>query len=393
MEEQFMKCLSDMCNISAEELKKMPPETLLQDLGITSITFLEFILLLEQEFNIEIYDSDLVLEKFKNIKQCMIMLQKYTQSYEKNIKKCLILDCDGVLWKGVSGEEPITIDASVLEFQSRLIELYQKGVLLCLCSKNAEVNIRKSFQNHKMILKQEYIAEAVYETHNKAESILKISNLLNLSTECVVCVDDSPYELGYINKVLPEVSTTLVDYKTPHFITQICQYFEHGYFSDLNRTKQYQEQKERAKEKQKAQTIQEYNETLQTIISVREANLQDLDRMAELSQRTRQFNLSDAHYQVSDLEEFLHSTEYLVLLLHAKDKYGDMGIVGMAVVKSLTIQAFMISCRVFDRGFENDLLKEIKQRVPQIRTGVCTPNGKNDKFFSFYTDNGISLNN
>ena len=119
------------------------------------------------------------------------------------------------------------------------------------------------------------------------------------------------------------------------------------------------------------------------------------ERLAELSQRTNQCNLADKRYTKEQVESLLSDTGCLVLSLSVADKYGDMGIVGAAVVRLETaqamIEAFFLSCRAFDRGFETVLLEEIKKRFSdRAVAGIYVPTGKNGHYSRFYEQNGVT---
>ena len=85
----------------------------------------------------------------------------------------------------------------------------------------------------------------------------------------------------------------------------------------------------------------------------------------------------------------IYSPEYTILSLSARDKYGDMGIIGMAVIKKSTIEAFMLSCRAFDRDFEISLLDKIKEYVPDNLCGIYKHTSKNARYADFYKNNGV----
>jgi FkbH-like protein len=203
-----------------------------------------------------------------------------------------------------------------------------------------------------------------------------------------VFVDDSEYELGLVNAFLPEVDTVKADYSNLSFIDEIKSFFGHAQSSDLNRTKLYKEQKEREKEKLMFKTVEEYNASLETKYICDFAAKEHLDRVSELSQRTNQFNMSGKRYSKND--------PCVVLYLSASDKYGDMGIVGAAMIKNaetaVVIENFMLSCRVFDRGFEYILLDKIKELSHGKNLyGVYVQTEKNQRYAGFYAENGVLL--
>ena len=182
------------------------------------------------------------------------------------------------------------------------------------------------------------------------------------------------------------------DADDPELCEKIDSCFE-GADSDVDRTKQYRDQKEREKEKLRCQSVEEYNNSLESRVKTSLCAEEDAPRVAELSQRTNQFNLSGARYTEDDVRRFISSDEYRVLSLCASDKYGDMGIVGAAVVRlgdSPVIEGFFISCRVFGRGFENLLLDEVK-RVSPNAGGIYRRTDKNAQFENFYTENGVTV--
>ena len=170
----------------------------------------QMIIRFEEKFGIEVYDSDLVMSNFETVGALILTFQKYLP--DAALKKVLICDCDNVLWNGIAGEESILMDERNVRFQNMLIELYDKGVLLCLCSRNLQKNIDCAFANLKMPLKKEHIIISKINLSNKVENIKAISNELNLSTDSFVFVDDSDYELGLINNLLPKVETVKVNY-------------------------------------------------------------------------------------------------------------------------------------------------------------------------------------
>ena len=171
-----LRCLSKVLRQPVENMISLAPEQELSEIGLDSLRFIELVVALEDEFQIEIRDSDLLFQKFSTLSNLYSMLS----SYLAPVKKCLILDCDNVLWKGIAGEEKIQVDGDVLAFQKELIALYQKGVLLCLCSKNEPETIHQAFQDERMLLKEEYILLSKINRTDKASNLLDIADELSL---------------------------------------------------------------------------------------------------------------------------------------------------------------------------------------------------------------------
>lgn len=385
------KCLANNLKIDISEVEAFDPERPLSDINMSSLTLISFIVDIEREFNIEILDSDLMFDNFSTLNRLFVMLSKYINA-SSTLKKCLVLDADNVLWHGISGEEEIGFDDHILAFQELLIDLYQKGVILCLCSKNTPECIDLSFEHPRMLLKKEYFAVFLANHTDKVTNICAIADYLNLSADSFVFADDSDYEIGFVELNLPQVTTVKIDHINPDFKDCLLHLFENiEPTSELNRTILYREQKEREKERRLFTSVKEYNASLQTQIVCDYATEKDCLRLAELSARTNQFNLSGVRYSANELKALIRYPQYTVLSLAVRDKYGDMGIVGMAVVAGTTIEAFMISCRVFDRDLEVFLINKVKSLVKQPLCGIYRPNGKNERFSSFYSDNEVSV--
>ena len=393
--DKILYCLSKILETDIEDLNAMPENVILSEIGLDSIKFISFIVELEDALKIEVSDKDLRLDNFETLEKTYKTLQKYFKSEksENILKKCLILDCDGVLWKGVAGEEAITIDEYEVKFQNELIGLYEKGTLLCLCSKNEQRNISEAFSHPDMVLKKEHVIITKTNSSNKADNIREIAAELNILTDDFVFADDDPYEIGLVNSLMPEVET--VNYSEAGAIEMIKSFFG-SLPQDINRTQLYKEQKERVKALSLFSSVEEYNASLETKIICDTANINQAARITELSQRTNQFNLAGKHYSSDEIETFIKSEEYNILYLSVSDKYGDMGIVAAAVVKKKTdhilIENFMLSCRVFCRGFEYVLLDKIKQMFDiTILSGIFIQNEKNKKHSGFYKDNGVNI--
>ena len=198
------------------DIKNLPTSMHLIDIGLNSLNFIRFIVELEKALNIEILDSDLVLENFKTIDTLMKMLNKYFSHNYCNIKKVIISDCDNVLWHGIAGEEMIHIDTNTQKLQTELIDLYNRGILICLCSKNKYANIVEAFNTLDMPLNFSHVISYKINMLDKVSNIKQISEELNLDMASFVFIDDSNYELGCVKGMLPEIATIKVDYKIFH---------------------------------------------------------------------------------------------------------------------------------------------------------------------------------
>ena len=262
-----------------------------------------------------------------------------------------------------------------------------------MCSKNKYANIVEAFNTLDMPLNFSHVISYKINMLDKVSNIKQISEELNLDMASFVFIDDSNYELGCVKGMLPEIATIKVDYKNLNFIEQIKEYFSSASSADKNRTKQYREQKEREKNKSRYETIDDYNKSLDTSVVCDYAREDQCNRIAELSQRTNQFNLSGKRYCAETIHNLLSNNEYNIFTLSASDKYGDMGIIGAAIIKvseNIVIENFFLSCRVFGRDLEEILIDKIKATY-ENRTivGIYNYTEKNKHFSTFYSEHGV----
>lgn len=390
--EIILKLLAEACQSDFDTLKTSNEKDDLTSIGLTSVSFISFIVKLEEEFNIEINDSDLLMENFNTLEALYNTISTYLlfNHGSKTLKKCLILDCDNVLWKGISGEEPIIVDKDVLNFHKVIDDLRKRGVILCLCSKNQPEIINNVFSNMTLGIDKDFFVLSKINKLDKATNIREIAASLNIDISSFVFADDSDYELGYVSLNMPEITTIKVDYNDLSFIDKIYDAFSNTPNTSIDRTQIYREQKAREKEKIFFVSIDDYNKSLKTEISCHIAEPTEIPRLSELSMRSNQFNLSNTHYSKDDIYAFFNANNCQILSLSAKDKYGDMGLVGFAIVFNDIIESFILSCRVFGRGFENVLMNKIKSISPCVK-GIYRNNGKNTLYAHFYLDNGIEI--
>lgn len=393
--EKIYSLLEKVLGKDTDEIRRYPNDASLSELGLNSIQFIQFIVAFEEAFDVEVLDSDLLLSNFDTLSKLFETLGKYTHN-NAALKKVLVCDCDNVLWHGIAGEEELFLDEAVLNFQRELIRLYGGGILLCLCSRNEPEYIDEAFDRLDMPLRKDHFVSFRINRQDKAGNIQELAAELNLSADSFVFVDDSDYEIGLIQALLPEVTTIKADYSSGFFIEEIKVSFGECAPQENNRTRLYREQKEREKAKSHFSTVEDYNRSLDTVCICAAARPEQTKRIAELSQRTNQFNLSGNRYTADEVARFLSRSDTLVLSLSVTDIYGDMGIVGAAMVectaKSAVIDSFFLSCRVFDRGFEMVLLDEIKKLCDgKALSGRYRSTGKNNRYSCFYPENGVSL--
>ena len=281
-------------------------------------------------------------------------------------KKCLVLDCDNVLWGGILSEdgiEGITISGSGLgrpfqDFQRHLLDLYYHGVILSVCSKNDEAEVLRVFREHTgMILKEEYIACFRCNWDNKAGNIREISANLNIGLESIVFVDDSAFEIESVKTMLPDLTAVL--YKKDTIYDELsC--FNLKRSTDLNtvseRTITYKTNPLRSKLQKNALSYENYISSLQMIIDIHETVECELARVSELTQRTNKCT-NGTRYTVDQIKAMMSTEDYELYTVCLSDKFSNLGVVGVMGVSEKTIDIFALSCRALGRNIEANMLK------------------------------------
>jgi len=336
---------------------------------------------------------------------------KYINALKGKNKKCLVLDCDNTLWGGIIGEDGIDgiklskhgPGGGFYDFQQELVNLHHRGVVLALCSKNNEEDVWEVFDMHQeMLLKREHIAAYEINWEDKAGNIKKISESLNLGLDSFVFIDDSPFETDMVREILPQVEVILVDPKQSFDYRKVIGstgYFDSLLYSavDRQRTKMYQAESGRRKLQKHSNCIDEFLEKLGMVVTVKFADEKSIHRIAQLTQRTNQFNLTTKRYSEADIKACVDNDACDVLYLSLKDKYGDAGIVGAVILQfsgdTAEIDAFLLSCRVIGRGVENAFLSCVVEaarlRKVEIVQGKFSPTSKNQQVSDFYNRCGF----
>lgn len=339
---------------------------------------------------------------------------KIIRSCKGKTKKCLILDCDNTLWGGVIGEDGLQGIAlgnsypgvCFKEFQKAILNLYHRGVVLALCSKNNPEDVLNVFKDHPdTVLREEHFAAIQVNWVDKATNIQQIATELNLGVESFVFVDDSEFETNLIRKALPEVSVLCLAGKAPsEFVTLLYApgYFDQLTFSseDRGRGQLYKQELQRKNLKETSVSMEEYLHSLGMFLEVKRADSSFIPRVSQLTQRTNQFNLSTKRYTESEVQALVESKDNVVFTASLKDRFGDAGTIGTCILRfsgeeSAEIDSFLLSCRVLGRGVESALLMSIlsycREKKCQKVIGYYKETQKNIQVKHFYEDHEFKL--
>ena len=298
---------------------------------------------------------------------------KFIRAAKGKVKKCLALDCDNTLWGGIIGEDGIKNiqlgteypGSCFYELQEEILNLYHRGVLLALNSKNNERDVWEIFEKHPhMLLKKRHFACWKINWQSKHENLQQIARDLDIGLDSIVFLDDSSFELNLVKKYLPQVEIIHLpeqfsDYRNT---LQKCGLFDSYVLSqeDKKRTKMYQVESLRKQHKENFQNIDDYLRSLKIELTISRADEFSIPRLAQLTQRTNQFNLTTHRYSENQIEKMSKDKRNTILYVKYKDRFGESGIVGMAIVellgKEACLDSFLLSCRVIGRKVENALL-------------------------------------
>lgn len=331
-------------------------------------------------------------------------------AHAQRCKKVLLLDLDDTLWGGIVGElGPSGVALSedgvgrcYRDFQRCIKALTRTGTLLAVVSKNNEADINEVFDtNTMMILKREDFASIHANWRPKVENIVEIANELNLGADSFVYIDDNPVERDAVRKALPDVIVPDFPTRPEQLSTWFLQEIVPAYFGkyaiskeDAAKTQQYRVNK--ARQMLAASfDLDTYLAELGIECSITIDNGDRLVRAAQMTQKTNQFNLTTRRYDVADLARFVASHEHAVLMLDYRDRFGDEGAVGLAIVDLAEgrIDTFLESCRVIGRKVEDRLLDKAIElcRIHGHRRviGEYIPTRKNQMVAGFYDSRGF----
>ena len=327
-------------------------------------------------------------------------------------RRALVLDLDNTLWGGVIGDdglEGILIgqgDATAeahLEVQRMALALRSRGVVLSVSSKNTDEIARRPFVDHPdMLLKLDHFAVFQANWNDKASNIKAIADELALGLESFVFLDDNPAEREIVRRNLPEVAVPEVGADPALYARALSAggYFELSTFSaeDAVRADMYQMNARRSALKSQVTDMDAYLRSLEMEIVFSPFDPVGRGRIAQLINKSNQFNLTTHRYTENDVAAFEHNPSVLTLQVRLVDTFGDNGMICVIICKPAEakvweIDTWLMSCRVLNRGVERMVLREIMQhareRGIEWLRGRYIPTPKNGLVESHYETLGF----
>ena len=334
-------------------------------------------------------------------------------SLNGKFKKCIIIDLDNTTWGGIIGDDGIEniqigslgIGKAFSEFQYWIKKLKNRGIIVAVCSKNTESIAKEPFEKHPdMILRLDDISVFVANWENKADNIRHIQSILNISFDSMVFIDDNPFERNIVRENIPEISVPELPEDPADYLEYLynLNLFETISFSneDIERTKLYQVEAQRMTTQTKFTNEDDFLCSLNMLSLVESFNKFNVPRVAQLSQRSNQFNLRTERYTDSDIEKIELDSDYYSFTFGLEDKFGDNGLICVVILKAENknvafIKTWFMSCRVLKRGMENFVLNTLVNFVKEkgfiILKGEYIPTAKNEMVKDHYLNLGFQM--
>ena len=315
------------------------------------------------------------------IPEVSLGLAKIIKGFLGKNKKCLVLDLDNTLWGGIIGDDGMehieighetpTAEAYTA-FQEYVLKLKERGVILAVCSKNEEDIAKSGFNHPDSVLHVEDFVSFHANWKPKNINLRIIAEEINIGTDSLVFIDDNPAERQLVRDTMPEVAVPEVD---PVDVFSYIRAIEGaGFFEpvtisedDRKRNESYRGNIQRRSLEESMQTYDDFLQSLEMEAEIDDFRSVYYDRIAQLTNKSNQFNLTTRRYTRADIEQMANDQHYITLYGRLRDKFGDNGlisvVIGEKIDDSLHIRLWLMSCRVLKRGMEQMMLDALAARA------------------------------
>jgi FkbH-like protein len=327
-------------------------------------------------------------------------------------RKVLCTDLDNTLWGGILGEDgPDGIATGAvfpgncyLEYQRYLKHLAARGILLAMVSKNNAADVEEAFRLRSADLAirlDDFVARKIGWT-DKVEAVRELAQELNLGLDSFVFVDDNPSECEAMRQQAPEVATVLAPADEPWKLKDLLS--SQSFFDtlavtddDVIRALSYKAQAQREALSIGAATRLQFLHSLAIVCTFVKAVEAPLARSVQLLSKTNQFNLTTRRHSAVDVDRFAHSPGGLAVAVRVRDRFGDLGVVGLLLASkehdACLIDSLLLSCRVIGRGIETALLAYAGAHAAAMGCrwiiGEYIESKKNSPCAEFYPEHGF----
>lgn len=384
-----------------------------QNLFICDIAALQNKLGRDMMFAANVYTSTEMILSMDALPYVASRVMDIVCAVKGQFKKCLILDLDNTVWGGVIGDDGLEgiqlghglgIGKAFTEFQMWVKKLKQRGIIICVASKNNEETAKEPFEKHPdMVLKLDDIAVFQANWDTKVDNIRTIQQILNIGFDSMVFLDDNPFERNIVREnikgiTVPELPEDPAEYLEYLYSLNL---FETASYSNLDkdRTKQYQVEAQRVSLSKTFTNEADFLKSLNMVSVVSGFTKFNTPRVAQLSQRSNQFNLRTIRYTDADIETLANDPNVIDLSFTLEDKFGDNGLIAVVIMKpldkeTLFVDTWFMSCRVLKRGMENFTLNTMVEKAKAAGykriIGEYRPTPKNKMVEKHYTGLGFT---
>jgi FkbH-like protein len=292
------------------------------------------------------------------------------------MKKCIVLDLDNTLWGGVVGEDGINGIAlsmlspgnSFIAFQQALLDLYNKGIILAINSRNNPDDAWEVIRKHpNMILKENHFAASRINWNDKATNIRELAKELNIGLDSLVFLDDDKANRELVRSLVPEVEVpelpedpkeyTKFLHSLPYFSTTVVT------DEDTMRGNFYVTERLRKEQEKQFSSKEEFLKSLSLELHIFKNDASCVPRLAQLTEKTNQFNTLKNPKSEQDIHAYIQGDTHDIYYASLKDTFGDHGVILFALVQrngtTWVIESLLMSCRVFGRHVEDSFLAHL----------------------------------
>ncbi len=363
-------------------------------------------------FDSVVYTSTEMILSLDGVPYVASRVMDVISAAEGKFKKCIILDLDNTLWGGVIGDDGLEgiqlghglgIGKTFTEFQMWIKKLKNRGIIVCVCSKNDEDKAKEPFEKHPdMVLKLDDISVFMANWDTKVDNIIAIQKILNIGFDSMVFIDDNPFERNIVKENIKDITVPNMPEDPADYLEYLysLNLFETTTYSsaDKDRTKQYQVQAERSQFSRSFTNEVDFLKSLNMLSHVSVFTKFNIPRVAQLSQRSNQFNLRTVRYTEADIEAFAKDNKVIDLSFTLKDKFGDNGLIAVVIMTpqdndTLFVDTWFMSCRVLKRGMENFTLNTMVAKARNLGyknlVGEYLRTPKNNMVADHYKDLGF----
>lgn len=297
--------------------------------------------------------------------------------------KCLVLDLDDTLWGGVVGEDGIEgIQLGddhpgfvYKSFQRAVLSLRDRGILLAIVSKNDMDLVDRVVREHpEMLVRWEHIAASRIGWEPKSRMIRDIAAELKLGPDSMVLFDDNPVERAEVQANAPEVRVIEVPPEPWRYAESLweCPWFDQIALSqeDRARPQMYRAEQARRTYAGSCVSVEQFLSGLEMVVSTGHANRASLGRIAQLVNKTNQFNLTTRRRSLTELTALSEDPEWRVRWVRVRDRFGDHGMVGVGILRREqergVVDTLLLSCRILNRRVEEALLAALAEDARRL---------------------------